>query len=301
MKIGLCLPTLESPDQGYAPSYSELREMALRAEEAGIDSLWLFDHLLYQRFDGAPVVSVWECWTLLPALAEVTRRIGLGTLVTCTQYRNPALLAKMAASLDEISQGRFTLGLGAGWHEPEFSAFGFPFDHRVSRFEEALQIIRPLLKEGRVDFAGRYYQARRCELRPRGPSGAGSRGSGVPILVGGTGPRMLSLTATYADVWNTGYVSTLDTLTAKQAALREACTMVGRDPATLPLTVHLPLVYEDLAPAPPFLAEYLSGFPQEFAECLRAFERAGVSHVMVECFPAGRLSVERLAGLLANL
>ncbi len=115
-----------------------------------------------------------------------------------TKFRNPAILAKMAATLDAISGGRLILGLGAGWHAPEFEAFGIPFDHRVDRFEEALQIIVPLLHTGQVDFQGRYYRTPNCELRPRGP-----RASGPQILIGAAGPRMLRLAARYADAWNT--------------------------------------------------------------------------------------------------
>ena len=119
---------------------------------------------------------------MLAALAEATQRVQLGTLVACTQFRNPALLAKMAATLDEVTGGRMTLGVGAGWHQPEFDAFGFPFDHRVSRLEEALQIIGPLLRVGRVYFSGTYYAARNCELIPRGP-----RPAGPPLLAAGKG------------------------------------------------------------------------------------------------------------------
>src|SRR5438128_5534631 len=132
--------------------------MALRMEAAQLDSIWVYDHLLY-RWPGRPADGIWECWTMLSALAAATQRVEIGTLVACTQFRNPALTAKMAATLAEVSGGRLTLGLGAGWHKPEFDAFGFPFDHRVSRFDEAIGIITPLLREGRVDFAGTYYTA----------------------------------------------------------------------------------------------------------------------------------------------
>src|SRR5712692_990888 len=186
MKIGFVLLMSETRVSGY----SEVRDMALQAEAEGFDSIWLYDHLLYRQ-PGEPSTGIRESWTILSALAEATQRIELGTLVLCTQFRNPALLAKMATTLDEVSQGRLILGLGAGWNEPEFQAFGFPFDHRVSRFEEALQILKPLLHDGHVDFAGRYYQARNCEILPRGP-----RSEGPPLMVGSEGgPRMLKLTA----------------------------------------------------------------------------------------------------------
>ena len=290
MKIGVALPALENPETGHAPGYAEVRQMALTIEAAGFDSLWLFDHLLYQRWEGAPLLGVWECWTLLAALAEATHRIELGTLVSCVQFRNPALLAKMAVALDEISQCRFTLGIGAGWHEPEFRAFGVPFDHRVSRLAEAVQIIQPLLKTGEVSFSGQYYQALDCQVRPRGPSPAG-----LPLLIGGTGPRMLQLTAQYADLWNTGYVSELNTLASKRATINQACASASRKPETLALTVHLPVVYSDLAPAPPFLTEYVPGNEHGIATRLHELAQAGVDHVMIECFPGGAASLDRLA------
>ena len=162
MKVGAVVRLGPAPD-GQPPAYAAIRDMALRMEAAGLDSIWLYDHLLY-RWPGRPSDGIWECWTILSALAEATQQVELGTLVACTPFRNPALLAKMAATLDEVSGGRFVLGLGAGWHQPEFDAFGFPFDHRAARFEEALRIIGPLLRSGYVDFAGSYYAARECEL-----------------------------------------------------------------------------------------------------------------------------------------
>lgn len=132
---------------------------------------------------------------MLSALAEATERVEIGTLVLCSAFRHPAILAKMATTLDEVSHGRLILGVGARWSEPEYQAFGLPFDHRVGRFEEALQMLKPLLREGQVDFAGTYYQARNCEIAPRGP-----RREGPPLMVGSEGPRMLKLTAQYADL-----------------------------------------------------------------------------------------------------
>src|SRR5262249_28998092 len=161
---------------GRAARWSEMREMARLAEAVGFETLFVEDHLLKRGSDyfGRPLeggdgVGFWDCWTLMPALAEATERIAIGPYVACCSFRSPALIAKMADAFDEISGGRLLLGLGAGWHEPEYDAFGFPFDHRVGRFEEALQIIAPLLREGRVDFQGRFYSARDCELHPRGP------------------------------------------------------------------------------------------------------------------------------------
>jgi alkanesulfonate monooxygenase SsuD/methylene tetrahydromethanopterin reductase-like flavin-dependent oxidoreductase (luciferase family) len=160
------------------------RDMAIEIDNSGLDSIWIYDHLLF-RMPGEPTDGFWECWTMLTALAAATQRVEVGTLVICTQFRNPAVLAKMAITLDEVTNGRLILGLGAGWHAPEFTAFGLPFDHRASRFAEAISIIKPLLRDGKVDFQGKYYSARDCELAPRGP-----RPSGPPLLLAGRRPRM---------------------------------------------------------------------------------------------------------------
>src|SRR5215472_3842700 len=186
MKIGIVLPMGDEPPIQPLPlTYLDIRTLAVQAEEAGFDSIWLYDHLLI-RFPDQPTTGLWECWTLLAALAEATKRVELGTLVLCTAFRNPAVLAKMAATLDAVSDGRFILGIGAGWHKPEFDAFGIPFDHKGARFEEALHIITQLLRKGYVDFQGKYYSAPDCALLPRGP-----RPEGPPILVGSFKPRLL--------------------------------------------------------------------------------------------------------------
>ena len=173
LKVGLMLPDTELEMGGGSARWNDLLRMAQLAEEMGFDSIWVSDHLIFRFEDKAPQ-GVWECWSLLAALAAVTQRVELGPLVSCTSFRNPALLAKIADTIDEISGGRLILGLGAGWHEPEYTAFGYPFDHRVSRFAEAMAIIHGLLRHGQVDLDGTYYQARDCELRPRGPRPPGS-------------------------------------------------------------------------------------------------------------------------------
>src|SRR3954453_8353745 len=147
MRGGVVMPIAGGDALDRAPSYADIRALARQAEAAGFDSIWVYDHLLF-RFPEQPTGGIWEAWTLLAALAEATERVELGTIVLCVPFRNPAVLAKMADTLEEISGGRLILGLGAGWHQPEFDAFGIPFAHKVDRFEEALQIIAPLLREG---------------------------------------------------------------------------------------------------------------------------------------------------------
>src|SRR4029079_12024296 len=173
------------PDAERHVRWPEYRAMARAAEAVGFDSIWVGDHLLYRYADGS-TRGPWEAWTTLAGLAEATERIALGRLVAATAFHAPAMLAKLAGTVDEISGGRLILGLGAGWNDTEFQAYGFPYDQRVSRFEEAFTIIRTLLPHGRLDFDGRLLQARDCELLPK-PARAG----GPPILIGSNGDRML--------------------------------------------------------------------------------------------------------------
>lgn len=279
MKIGVILPLGESPDVGHPPAYHEIRALALQAEDAGFDSVWVYDHLLYRFADGM-TLGIWECWSILAALAEATKRVELGTLVVSTLWRNPALLAKMAVTVDEISNGRFTLGLGTGTHRPDFDAFGYPFDNRASRFEEALEIITSLLRQGTADFHGTYFEASDCELRPRGP-----RPGSPPILIASASPRMLRLTAKYADAWNIAWFGTVDDFTNRrpEAGLVEACAEVGRDPNTIATTVGVNVSYPmpGMAPSRQFDPhETLTGTAEDVAAGLRAYADAGVAHVI---------------------
>ena len=181
LKVGVCLPSSEGALAGATPRWADILAMAQRAEALGFDSVWVQDHLLLEPpREGAPPEGVWECWSLVAALAAATRRVELGTLVLCAGFRNSALLAKMADTVDEISAGRLLLGLGAGWNDLEFRAFGYPFDHRVDRFAEALPLVRTLLREGRADASGAYARAQDCELRPRGPRPGGRRSWWAP-------------------------------------------------------------------------------------------------------------------------
>src|SRR3990172_3410391 len=162
----------------------EIRAMARLAEDAGFDSLWVGDHLLYRK-EVRGVRGPWEAWTSLAGLAEATTRIALGPLVAATSFHAPAMLAKMAATVDEISGGRLVLGLGAGWNEVEYEAFGFPYDHPINHFQETFSIVRCLLRESVCDFDGTYYTVRDCELLPRPRTG------GPPLLIGSSGARVV--------------------------------------------------------------------------------------------------------------
>lgn len=300
-KIGVFVPHFEQPWSGHNLRWAEIAALARRAEEIGFDSFWLPDHLLF-RFDDVHPQGAWDVWSLLAALAATTERIEIAPLVACTSFRNPALIAKMADTIDEISGGRLILGLGAGWHKPEYDAFGFPYDHRVSRFEEALQIITALLRTGHVDFEGRFYSARDCELRPRGP-----RPQGPPILVGGNRERMLRLTAQYADAWNADRQNDVAEVQAKNERVDEACREVGRDPATLARVIgiqvdllndarraHNPRQFV-MAPWP------LTGTPADLAAQIRRYAAARVDHMMVWIDPVSVAGIEAFAPVLAAL
>jgi probable F420-dependent oxidoreductase len=293
VKIGLMVFLANDRATNRTRSYETIRAVAQQAEADGFDSLWLADHLFY-RTPGEPTRGIWECWTMLAALAEATQRVEIGTLVLCNSFRHPAILAKMATTADEVSHGRLILGVGAGWNEPEYQAFGLPFDHRVDRLEEALQILKPLLRDGQVDFAGQYYHARNCEILPRGP-----RSAGPPLLVGGEGPRMLTLTAQYADLWNTGYMGQPDTMAESLAKIEAACRAVGRDPATLGITALIGLWFPDLqAKQPGFLDKPLTGTAQEIAAAMRGYAELGVQHLMFQCEPYTPEALQRLTEAL---
>ena len=282
MKIGLMVFLANDRENNSKRPYDTIRAIAQQAETDGFDSLWLPDHFLY-RYPGQPTRGIWECWTMLAALAEATHRVELGTLVTCNSFRHPAVLAKMATTVDEVSHGRLILGVGAGWNEPEYQAFGLPFGHRVGRFEEALQILKPLLHEGHVDFAGQYYQARNCDIAPRGP-----RSDGPPLMVGCErgSPRMLKLTAQYADLWNTGYMGKPETMVEPLTKIRDTCHAVGRDPDTMGITALIGLWFPDLqANKPSFFDNPLTGTVEEIAAAMRGYAELGVQHIMFQCEP----------------
>lgn len=298
LRVGLLLPNGEGMLDGRTARWDDFRTFARLAEDIGFDALWTVDHLLL-RPPTAPPVGFWDCWTLLSALAGVTSRIRLGTLVSCTGYRNPVVLANMAATLDEMSGGRLVLGLGAGSHADEHRSLGVPFDHRISRFEEAVAIISALLREGQVDFAGEWYTAREAEVRLRGP-----RLSGPPLLIGsfGQGPRMLGLVAKYADYWNAGLAferSHPDRIPPLRAAVDAACLAVGRDPGTMArtVTVRVASLGRTLALLSPG-EEPLRGTPAELAEVFRAFARVGIDEVQVWLNPNSLVEIEAFAPVL---
>lgn len=273
---------------GRVPTWDDVRGIAQAAEREGLDSVWSADHFFY-RDPAGKVTGMHEAWTLLAAVAAVTARVEIGPLVLCSSFRDPGLLAQMAATADLVSGGRLILGLGSGWHDPEYEAFGLPTDRRVSRFAEALEIVARLLRGDRVTFEGRFYQVREAELVPP-PERR------IPILVAAFRPRMLGLTARWADAWNTAwYGQPDDELRAAVGALDDALRAAGRDPATMTRTVGITV----RDPGQPPIAEpeeaALAGSVDELARALQAYAALGVDHVIAGLEPITERSIERLA------
>ena len=298
LKVGVQLPEVEREVR-----WPEYLAMAKAAEDVGFDALWLGDHLLY-RFANGESRGPWEVWTMLSALAASTTRISLGPLVASTAFHAPAMLAKLAATVDEVSAGRLILGLGAGWNETEFRAFGFPFDHRIDRFEEAFTIIRTLLRDGAIDFDGRYFQARDCELLPRP-----QRPGGPPLLIGSKGERMLRIALPHVDAWNVWFADTGNS-PAGVPPLRELvdgiCREVGRDPAAVERTVavHVRLpggqgrIQGNYAQT---RTQAIEGPPDVLADELRRYAQEGISAVQLVLDPITFTSIESLAPMLEHI
>jgi probable F420-dependent oxidoreductase len=296
MKVGVVIPM--GPDDGSGGTFPwpHLRRVAETAESAGFDSIWVYDHLVFREPDGS-AQGIHEAWTILTALAALTERVELGAVVLAMPFRNPALLAKMAVTLDEVSGGRLILGVGCGWNEPEFDAFDFPFDHRVGRFAEAMEVLVPLVREGRVTFSGRWHRAD-AELVPRYRR---PDGSPIPILVAGKRPRMRELVARWADAWNTAWLGPVDELAARVEPLSETLAAVGRDPASLEITVGVNVAFPGMADASPDVATgaALRGTATELATELRRYEAAGVGHLICALDPGTPQAVEALGEALA--
>ena len=293
MLIGVQLPEVE-----WEVPFPELIAMARTAEAVGFDSVWLGDHLLYELDvdDRGP----WEVWTSLAAIAASTSTIQIGPLVASTSFHAPAMLAKQATTVDAASQGRLILGLGAGWNQREYDAFGFPFDHRVSRFAEAFTIIRTLLREGSIDFHGEYYDVANCLLHPR------SSQTGPPLMVGSIGDRMLDITLPHVDSWNmwwSQYGNTAEGFRREKErvdSLIEAHGRTGEVEATTAVLVQLDDGvgrvmgdYDDFNTVRP-----LTGSPSGLADQLREFEAAGAAHVQLVVDPITRESIEWLGDVL---
>lgn len=290
MKIGVQLPEVER-----VVGWPELARMARLIESLRFDSIWVGDHLLYDE-DGDRR-GPWEAWTQLAAVAAVTERVELGPLVAALPFHNPAVLAKQAATVDEISGGRLILGVGAGWNRVEFDGFGLPYQRRVDRFAEEFEILRRLLAGERFDFEGEFYRMQGAELLPP------PRPGGPELMIGSNGTRMLSIALPHVDMWNSWYGdfgNDPERLSGLLGGIDRACEEAGRDPATLERTVALLLKFDQgerrRSPDDP-----ITGSPARMAEALARVEELGVSHVQLVLDPITEETIERAAQVKAIL
>ncbi|MEP7003716.1 MAG: LLM class flavin-dependent oxidoreductase [Chloroflexota bacterium] len=293
LHVGIQLPEVER-----VVRWPEYAAMARAAEAAGFDSIWVGDHLLY-RAGERPERGPWEAWSLLAALAVVTTRVQLGPLVACTAFSPPALLAKRAATVQEISGGRLVLGLGAGWNETEFRDFGLPFDYRASRFEESFGVIRRLLAGERVSFHGRFTDVEDAVILPL-PTRP------TPLMIGSNSPRMLSITLPYVDAWNTwfdGYGNTPAGFAALNTTIDAAAVAAGRAPADIRRSAAVLVVLDQTSNERtlPAGVSPLDGSMSRIAAGLHELAAAGADEAIIIASPITERSITALGEALALL
>lgn len=275
LELSVSLPTWRDAP-GAPPSWREMRDLAHQAEAIGVDAIFVADHSGFERSDG-PSTEFWDGWALLPALAEMTSRVAIGPLVTAPHLRHPVALARMAATLDEISAGRVILGLGSSAPiDRALRVLGVSAERLYSRFADAIQIIAPLLRNGAVDFEGEHFLAHNAIRGPAGP-----RGGSIPIWVGARGPRMMELAARWADAVN--FQPALASVREAESLVNrfeEACRTVGRAPSSIEKTGWAMLSFTRSVPGTTDAwGSAVSGDPVQIAEELHAFHRAGIDHV----------------------
>jgi alkanesulfonate monooxygenase SsuD/methylene tetrahydromethanopterin reductase-like flavin-dependent oxidoreductase (luciferase family) len=291
LEIGLVLPMGESFVDGSTARWTEIRDLAVQAEAIGFDTVWVADELLWRPPNG-DTHGWWECLAMAGALAAATSRIKVGTWVLSALHRNPGITAKAVETLDEISGGRFVLGLGSGHAGRQAHAFGLPEDHVFGRFAEAIEIIVPLLRQRRADFEGTFHAARDLEHRPVGP-----RPGGIPIMIGAKGPKMLELAVRHADVWS-WYVeerSDLMEFGPRLEALLAACEVAGRDPATIGRSAGIVVEPTAIAGAAQVLGVPVRGSSEEIADAFREFRQAGFTQLEVLLWPPTPAALEAMA------
>jgi probable F420-dependent oxidoreductase len=291
LRVGVQLPEVERH-----VAWSEYLAMARAAEDVGFDSIWVGDHLLY-RGDGREERGPWDAWTLLAALAAGTERVRLGPLVACTAFAPPGVLARRAAAVQEVSGGRLVLGLGAGWNETEFRAFGLPFDHRASRFEESFHIIRRLLAGERVTFEGGFERVHDAVLLP-------APAAPPPLMIGSVGERVLRIALAHVDAWNVWYDwygNTPDGFAEQNERVTRLIREAGRDPSDVQRTATVFATLEQGGRDRPHTHDVapLTGSPAAIARGLTDLAAAGVDEAILVVSPITEPTIRALGDVLA--
>ena len=308
-KLGLLLPMKEGIYGGKTPSGDDVLAMARQCEAIGLDSVWLVDHFLHEPYADEKAfghdfpeewlgrkIGFWECWTMASAVSVATQSIEIGTLVTNTGYRNPALLAKMANTVDELSHGRLIFGVGAGDFTSEYHMYGYDWEKRVGKFEEALKIITPMLRGEEVSFQGEFYKTVNASVKPHGPNP-----KGPPVLIGmlDGGPRMSRLVTTYADHWNCWLVGGRD-YDSCLSMIQKACEQHHREIDTLQKNAAIGIAMPHATACPPGVKP-LSGSPYEIADRLATLLSKDVDHIVIWLHPMTPSGLDALEETLALL
>jgi probable F420-dependent oxidoreductase len=293
LRIGVQLPEVERH-----VTWPEYLAMARAAEEVGFDSVWVGDHLLY-RADGREARGPWDAWSVLAAIAGTTERVRLGPLVACTAFAAPGLLARKAAAVQEISGGRLVLGLGAGWNETEFRAFGVPFDHRASRFAESFEIIRRLLAGERVTYQGRFERVRDAVLLPMPPTRP-------PLMIGSTGERVLRTALPHADAWNIWYDlygNTPEGFAAESARISGLVREAGRRPSDVVRSATVFVALDRSGHDRPHTRDVrpLTGSPPAIADGLAELAAAGADEAILVVSPISEHAIRTLGDVVAAI
>jgi len=297
--FGLVLPMFEQPVDGSAPRWSEIAALASQAEAMGLDTVWTADEIVWRFPEWPGPRGWWECLAMTGAVAASTSSIQVGTWVLSALHRNPGMIASAAETLDEISGGRFVLGLGAGHHSGGADEFGYPAGKTVSRYAESLEIVVPMLRGETVTFEGEFHRAKGAEVLPHGP-----RPGRVPLMLGGHSPRTMTLAATHADTWS-AFATTSSLPSAFEhltRALDRICESIGRDPASIGRSVGV-----FVEPGDAKVAEGLgfgvgiTGSSEQIIETLAGFTAVGVTRVEIVPYPNTIETLELLAPVLSAL
>jgi alkanesulfonate monooxygenase SsuD/methylene tetrahydromethanopterin reductase-like flavin-dependent oxidoreductase (luciferase family) len=293
IEIGIVAPVYQTGAERRTVRWPEIRDIAVRAEAIGFDAVWVPDELVW-FLEGEPPVGVWEGVSMMGALAAVTSRVKLGSWVMSALHRNPGIIAKVVETLDEISGGRFVFGLGAGHAWPgQAHAFGLPEDKVFDRFDEALQVIVPLLREGRANFEGNYHAARELPQNPRGP-----RPGRIPLMIGGNGPKGQRAAVRSADIWSGWTDKHVDEAYGRIPTLEAICAEEGRDPKSIGRSIGV-----GVRPLPDAQKrdDILTGTAEEIAGKIRSYGEAGYTQVELQFGPPTVEALEALAPVLAHL